>query len=177
MVLTRRHMTHAETACSSNSEYLGPVDKLALPNILLSCYLNGIDRKTEKKITFITILHPWLFEWDLQKSIEHFPPSAIWMEFREKQGGGGDDCNSVSVMEFSIPPHKWEYWEIWYSYASSPPGKFFTYIWLCIVSIPYLAMRISASPSLIWAGQRGQLISRAILKYSKAVRCWNRLLM
>ena len=78
--------------------------------------------------------------------------------------------NSLSVMEFDARSRKWECREIWYSCACSPRGKFFTYIWLCIVSIPQLAMRISASPSLIQAGHRGCQISRAILKYSTAVR-------
>lgn len=38
-------------------------------------------------------------------------------------------------------------------------------------------MRISASPSLIQAGHRGCQISRAILKYSTAVRDQTRVLM
>lgn len=62
-------------------------------------------------------------------------------------------------------------------FMCSPPGKFFTYISLCMVSIPQLAMRIFVSPSLIQAGHRGSQISRAILKYSTAVRDQTRVLM
>lgn len=94
---------------------------------------------------------------------------AIWIESR-KTKLPNEGWNSVSVMEFGVRQHKWECREIWYSCACSPRGKFFTYIWLCIVSIPQLAMRISASLSLIQAGHRGCQISRAILKYSTAVR-------
>lgn len=78
-------------------------------------------------------------------------------------------CSSGSI-EFVASPEKEEGSQIGYSCACSPRGEFFTYIWLCIVSIPQLAMRISASPSLIQAGQRGCQISRTILKYSTAVR-------
>lgn len=129
-----------------------------------------------------------LYYWNkIHKNLndKSFIPSAIWMAFKKRQNcffsllwlfewipekSWKEGWNSVSVMEFSIHPHKWECREIWHSCACSPRGKFFTYIWLCIVSIPQLAMRISASPSLIQAGHRGCQISRAILKYSTAVR-------
>lgn len=44
------------------------------------------------------------------------------------------------------------------------------HLYMCMVSIPQLAMWISVSPLLIQAGQRGCQISRTILKYSTAVR-------
>lgn len=125
---------------------------------LMAIWLSFTKENAELFI-FILFFLPWLYEQKPEKKI----PNEGW--------------NSESVMEFGAHPHKWECREIWYSCACSPRGKFFTYIWLCIVSIPQLAMRISASPSLIQAGHRGCQISRAILKYSTAVRDQTRVLM
>lgn len=130
--------------------------------------------KVAKKMNWkiFTLKAIWLALTNILQSFNSliFPSFfPIWTESR-KMKIPNEGWNSVFIMESGAHTHKWECREIWYSCARSPRGKFFTYIWLCIVSIPQLAMWISAFPPLIQAGHRGCRISRAILKYSTAVR-------